>query len=230
MRKGIVILLVLFGLTSCGDGDPEPFNLEQELEFFPLQTGFFRTYNVENVLFRNTGEVDTVRFFMKESVVDSFPNAESGFTYIINISNKENLEDPWEVDSVWTARRNTTNAVQTEENISFIKLVFPFEEGAIWNGNAFNNMGVDEYRMENVEQPMTLDSLSFEQTVTVIENDFEDGITIDDVRSETYSSNIGLIQRKQLFIQYNTSDEFLGLGVIEFGNDYEQNLIEYGFE
>jgi len=209
---------------------PEPVNADSV--FFPLQVGLFREYEVDRIDYRNTGEIDTSIFFLREQVVDSFLNVENKFTYIINLSTRATSDDPWRLDSVWTARHSAFQAIQTEDNLAFVKLVFPIREGTEWDGNVFNNLENEEYFYDSVGVSRSIDSLNFNNTVTVVQSDFADGFTREDIRQEIFAENIGLIYRQRLILEFCTLPECLETPEqeIDIGVDYVQRIIGYGIE
>lgn len=77
--------------------------------------------------------------------------------------------DAWQSLNTWTVQIDQNRAIRTEENLKFIKLIFPFSKGMRWDGNAFIDTDIrvqagDEniqpyknwkYRIENTEAEIT---------------------------------------------------------------------------
>ena len=59
--------------------------------------------------------------------------------YKLNRFFKRNEADPWQRINTWTIQKNKSNAIRTEENIKFVKLVFPVKEGLRFDGNVYVN-------------------------------------------------------------------------------------------
>ena len=125
-------ILVVFFLLGCSEEPLPPQTERVGFDFFPLQTGLFRTYEVEQVEF-SVITSDTSRFQLQEVVVDSFLNAENDYSYILHRLTRADEGSEWQLDSVWTTRRTSTLAVVVENNISIIKLVFPVAADKEWD-------------------------------------------------------------------------------------------------
>jgi hypothetical protein len=200
--------------------------------FFPLQTGLYREYSVRQINYTNVGTIDTNVFFLREAVVDSFENAEGNFTYILHLSSRKNMDEAWELDSVWTARKTESQAIQTEENVAFVKMLFPISNDRSWDGNVLNTLEREDYRYDSVGISREINGLIFDSTVVVVQNDFADGFVMDDIRREFFASNVGLIYRQRLILEYCTTPECLETPEqeIDIGIDYVQKIIAYGLE
>lgn len=225
------MVLAALAFQNCSDTlEPDPSRLG--FDHFPLAVGSFRDYDVRQITYRFSGEVDTVRFQLRELVADAFTNGEGGTTFLLNRSIREDLLSPWIIDSVWSARKTAFQAIQVESNQPLVKLVFPVEEGKIWDGNSLNGLDVDEYKMVNVFQPFPNSSGSqeYSNTITVIQSDFDDGITRTDLRTEVYARDIGLVYESSRNVSFCSDPDCLGQEIIEVGLDWEQNLIDFGTE
>jgi hypothetical protein len=234
MKKNLALSLMI-SIILMLQGCNETIIPESEIQgsaFFPLQVGAFREYSVRQINYTNVGEVDTLNFFMREAVVDSFENAENNFTYILHLSTRNSPEAPWELDSVWTARKNSIQAIQTEENVSFVKMVFPVRESVVWDGNVFNTLDREDYFYDSIGFSREINGLNFDNTLVVVQNDFADGFVRDDIRREIFGENVGLIYRGRLILEYCTTPECLETPEqeIDIGIDYVQKIIEYGLE
>jgi len=223
--------LFLWDCTS--DIEPDPSSIG--IDHFPLEIGDFRVYEMETVKFTFSGAADSSVFQLKESVVDSFENQEGGTTFVLNRFSRDNSSDPWVLDSAWSARSNNFRAIVVENNEPYVKLVFPAEENKEWNGNSLNARDEDEYLMEDVFQEFTLeapDSLNefFANTITVVQNDFDDKITRTDIRKEVYALDIGLIYKETTILSFCSDPNCLGQEIIESGRYLKQTLIDFGKE
>ncbi len=206
------------------------------LNYYPLQSGLFRIYEVNETRFLlNTGclveNSESFTYYMKEAVMDSFDNLENGISYRIGRYSKEKIGDNWKLDSIWTARRDTKTAVMVENNVPFIKLSFPVEEDRAWDANSLNTREEDTYILINVKKafidPKT--NVSYPKTVTVLQEDFDDFIVFKDQRSEVYAEDIGLVYKEFKVVEYE-SDDCLGDGIRNAGKEVLTHLIEYGYE
>jgi hypothetical protein len=121
---------------------------------------------------------------------------------------------------VWYANKTSSTAEKVEENIRYIKLVFPSKEGKEWNGNSFNTLGSKYYEIVSIDEYEVLNSLAFDSVVTVEQYDQDDFIQYR-YEMEKYARNIGLIYK----IQDSLYD---GGGADTIGYTYSQKIVSYG--
>lgn len=221
-------------LWSCESEYLTPGSERSGTDFFPLETGQYRTYTVEEITFSFLEAPDTAHFFLKEVVADSFLNQANIATYRLERFTRTDENMSWHLDSVWTATKDTRRVVVTENNIPFIKLIFPLRTDLQWDGNALNSRLEDIYELQptsdelhnEIESP--IDSL-LDNSITVLQESSQDTtLTKIDVL-ETYAENIGLFYKKTIRLQYcNTDTACIGQDIIEAGRKFKQTLIEYG--
>jgi hypothetical protein len=197
-------------------------------KFYPLEIGNYRKYKVFHIKYSFLGNHDTLHYFLKEQVAGTFTNQSGGIRYQLNRYKKMYDSLAWEFDSTWTVDMTSTNVVVVENNVPFVKLVFPILEKKKWDGNAFNVMSEELYSYENVNQSTTLSENTYNSTVKVIHNNNTDPIIGSDIRNEIYAENIGLIYKESIILHYCTDNECLGNMIIEQGSDYRQEIIGYG--
>ncbi len=215
-------------LYSCTDTDPPNPDLSGSA-YYPLQTGNYWIYQVEQVVILPLGN-DTSSYQLREVITDSIVSSLGEVTYLIDRESRADESSPWRQDFLWTARKNGQFAVVTENSVPLIKLVFPVEEGKTWNGHALNNMGAVTFRfdpvnMTEVNSPIDLTAAPMIKTVI---SDLESDIVGTDKRSEIYANGIGLVQKDQLILELCTSSSCEELGEVIAGRFLSQVLIEYG--
>ncbi|MDX1628188.1 MAG: hypothetical protein R3345_05780, partial [Fulvivirga sp.] len=173
MKRLLYFLILL--TFSCSESTVAPDDQRVGFDYFPLQTGQYAIYDIESITFDILGTIDTSRFQLKVEVVDSFQSLAGDFTYVIHRFHRNTGTDPWEFQAAWTRYRTPHQAVQVEENVAFLKLTFPVEEGKIWDGNRVNTMDTDEYELDSLGVPfVTVTNDTIPNTLTVIQNNNED--------------------------------------------------------
>ena len=141
------LFLAAFGCTSDA---LDPIDDQVGFNHYPLEVGDFRIFQVEEIVYNFSGQVDSNQFQFKELVFDSATNAEGGITHTIHRFGRADESESFKLDSVWTARRTSIQGIQVENNIPFVKLIFPVEESKSWDGNVLNTRDFDEYEMINI--------------------------------------------------------------------------------
>jgi len=215
---------ILLSCSETQDPDPEVVGFN----YFPLELGTYRTYQVDKITYSLVVPTDTARYQMKELVADTF-HTPPVINYILHRFSRSTDEDSWQLDSVWTARRTENHAVLVENNIPYVKIVFPVRRNKIWNGNLFNSMPVDEYEITEIGGSTDTPAGVFNDVLTVFENDDRDTLIFQDIRQSIYARNVGLIYRKSSILKFCNTDPDC-LGTLESGTKFEQVLVDYGKE
>lgn len=221
-----IIVLVIVG---CGEDDA--VRRPSDAEYFPLRKGIYQVYSVHEVEYQLLAETKNVSYQIKTEVVDSFLNQDGGYTYTIHRSKRNTATDPWEFQQVWSVRMNTANVVVSEENVPFVKIVFPAIPNRQWNGNALNSLPADEYVLTDTGDSYELiNGETVGEYIQVVQEDSFDPIIFLNKRQEIYARNIGLVQLEITDLEYCTDadDCEVGQQVIDNGTIYVQILIEYG--
>jgi hypothetical protein len=91
-----------------------------------------------------------------------------------------------------TQIRTALNAQRVQENIRYVKLVFPLEKNKKWNGNLYNALGAEQYTFSYTDNPLTLGSTNYPLTSKVLQQNEVNAIE-EIVRYEIYAGNIGLV-------------------------------------
>jgi hypothetical protein len=214
------LAVVSFTHHSCNDNIViENFVLEKGFNYFPLETGKYIIYQLDSIVYRGQSgsdcifTQDTASHFLKEEVVNTFEDNTGTVNYIIERFTSQNQNGPWQVIDVWNTRKTETQVERVEENLRFIKVVFPIREETTWNGNTFfqdttiviggetidfYKYWSDEYEYESVDMPEEFNGIMFDSVMTVIqsepsvpENKINHRVSI-----EKYARGVGLIYKE----------------------------------
>ena len=139
---------------------------------------------------------------------------------------RENDTQKWTIDSVFSAKKELDKVLRTENNVTFVKLIFPVSEGLKWNGNAYNSLGNDTYQLIKLDQPFQTNGQNFNRTLTVIQ---QNDSTLVDLkrRMEVYAEGVGMIYQEKTNVSYCNSGDCLGKGKIDFGTKYIVKIKSY---
>ena len=107
-----VLILLASIIVGCNELlPPEPERLGYA--FFPLTVGEFRTYDVVVINYNLDGSTDTVSYQLKEVVSDSSIIGDETSFRLDRYRRESDLET-WVIDSVWSARLNSYQAIVVE--------------------------------------------------------------------------------------------------------------------
>jgi hypothetical protein len=109
-------------------------------------------------------------------------------------------------------------AIQVEENIDFIKLIFAPKIGDTWNGNAYNMLNVWDYEYTSVDSRDTINTLILDSVLTVVQKD-DANIIEREYAEEKYARGIGRVSKTyiSLDIQNESGVEYYEV-INSFGN------------
>ena len=106
--------------------------------YFPTEIGQYVIYQVDSISYNdffNPVKIDTTHFQLKELVQSHFTDNEGRESDRLERYVRKNDSLPWVLRDVWYQTRTSTKAEKVEENVRFVKLIFPVEVNQKWNGN-----------------------------------------------------------------------------------------------
>ena len=216
-------------MNACNDGDQPNVN-DSGSDYFPLKVGTYQRYRVDEIRYSQVAEPETLRYELKEVVVDSFVNASKSIVYVIQRSTRADENSEWQFLETWSARKNTESAISVEGNTAYEKLSFPLNKGASWDGNEFNDLGEDSYAVTDYDVSSDVNGTTFDKTLTVEQEFNEDPIVYTDLRTEVYARGVGLIKKETTQLVFCQSQTCPGNELIESGVIYKQEIMEYGMD
>tara|TARA_B110000046_G_scaffold15104_1_gene14537 strand:+ start:2739 stop:3401 length:663 start_codon:yes stop_codon:yes gene_type:complete len=218
-KQNNFIILFLIIISSC-----KPINYIDEdyySKYFPIELNQEKEFLVTNINHSSFGK-DTVTYYLKEVISEKFLNLEGDSAYRIERFWKTDSMDNYEIKDIWVANKSLNFAQLVEENIRFTKLIFPFDVNVVWDGNAFNNQQSQEYRIESINTPYNVNGLSFDSSITVIQN-YKSNLLEYENSKEIYVIGVGLVYKEDIEVLINSANSN------DFSQGYEfyQELIEY---
>lgn len=232
LKSWILLLLLAAAFFACGSGtdeEPEP-PLDPDLgkTYFFLNEGKYREYNVYEIRYRAVDISDTLEYQLREEVGEAFTNSKGQVSHFINRFTRNNPNQEWELDSVWTARIEGDKAISVENNIPLVKMTFPSDTTRRWDGNLLNSKEPNIRKLLNFNSSYTVGLNTFLRTAEIEISKDEDGITFRDNRTEVYRDSIGLIYKLYDEVKLCSRPECLGQEIVESGRFYREELIAHG--
>ena len=218
-KQNNFIIFFLIIICSC-----KPINYINEnyhSKYFPIELNQEKEFLVTNINHSSFGK-DTVTYYLKEVISEKFLDLEGDSAYRIERFWKIDSMDNYEIKDIWVANKSLNFAQLVEENIRFTKLIFPFDVNVVWDGNAFNNQQSQEYRIESINIPYNVNGLSFDSSITVIQN-YKLNLLEYENSKEIYVIGVGLVYKEDIEVLINSADSN------DFSQGYEfyQELIEF---
>ncbi|WP_146199141.1 hypothetical protein [Arcicella aurantiaca] len=223
-------VFMLISLWSCQELDCGCVQPPQTgTSFFYPILGTFIVYDVQEIQYSLTETPKVKNYQFKEVNASFFQDSDNKETLRIERYRRENETQKWTIDSIFTAKKEVDKALKTENNVTYVKMIFPIKEGVKWNGNLYNSLGNDFYEMKKVNQPFQINGQNFAKTLSVIQ---QNDSTLVDLkrRMEIYAEGIGLVYQEKTFVSYCNTVDCLGKGKIDFGMKYILKIKSYGKE
>jgi hypothetical protein len=221
------VIAVFF--TSCNTDEALLDVMPEGKAFFPLEKGRFVSYNITEKNYFLNEPTQTATYQLKEVIADSYQDLAFGTTYRIERYKRNNGRDNWTLFNVWTVRQTHQALIKNEDNVPYVKLVFPTELYKKWNSNSFNTLGEDTYEMRDFNKTVTFAGKKYDKTLTVIQQN-DSTLVGKDKRREIYAEGIGMIYKKYDVVVYCQFDNCRGKAQIERGNVLEMSIFDSGKE
>lgn len=201
-----------------------------DYSYFPLDTASWITYDITEInIDYNIDKYDTLHYYIKEVVAEKYLTSNNDEKFRIERYYRSTDTSTWIIKDVWNAEISPKIACKTEENIKYIKLVFPSFIGSKWDGNAYNNMDSQEYEITETDAPYTLNNLDFDSVLTVLQVS-DSSLIHKNYEYEKFAKNIGLIEKYSINIESDIQIFDYNLPIeqrITEGTIYIQKIIDY---
>ena len=219
----ISLVIFLVFLYSCKKSETiKPIDLGYS--YYPSNVGHWIKYDVDSTYY--DGFTHTVRkyhFKLNEEIQSTFLDNQNRPTQRLERYVQMSDTTSWYLRNVWASNLTSTTAEKVEENIRYVKLIFPISESQTWNGNAYNSLGEMDYTYNNTFKPFTVNGITFDSTITVIQN-VDSNLIYVKYMIEVYAKNIGLIYKRYEDIQKQPD---LQIDSIVGGLDYTYRISSY---
>jgi hypothetical protein len=209
-NQKILFFLFLFAISFYACKKDETTNEDVYLgyNYFPQQPGDSIIYDV-HLRFKdalNPTPVDS-SYQLLERVESIFNDNQNRPTLRLERYVRTTSTDPWIIYKVWTANLTNENAEKREDNIPYVKLVFPIKENQTWNGNILNpnSTSAQDYSYSSIHQSATINGLAFDSIVTVLQREeqiFNSGA----FDFEQFATNVGLVNKQKFNYQIGATD------------------------
>ncbi len=207
----LLCVTLMFSLQSCDETTDVPVDFGYD--YFPLEVGKYMVYEVDSVVYDITtgsSSITTNTIQVREEITNSFVDNEGRTVFRLERSERQDAASPWSVRDVWTTAVTDRQAERVEENLRFIKLVFPVStETTPWNGNKF----IDEttvisvagesisvfknwlYEYRTTGESVEVNGELYSDVTTVYQADEENLIELR-LSKEQYARGVGMIYRE----------------------------------
>lgn len=223
LSKYLTVLVLL--AFACGKDEFTP--IDRGTNYYPIRVGSTWIYDVTETVYSEVASPRQSSYQLRLTVSDSILNSAGSYTYVINRSRQNEGESTWSSLDTWSVRKDDREVIVSEGNVSYKRLMFPAKSGLVWNGNEYNTLGEDLYKMEEVKGAEGWGAISFPDTLRVEQESNDDFIVFLDQREEAYGKDIGLLRKSVTQLNYCTTENCIGQQKIKSGITFLQVLISY---
>lgn len=237
-------LFFMLCISACQD---EIEKLDEDFlgfEYYPLEVGKYWVYEMDSITYMSGGQlIDTSKLFVKEEIVEILEDNNGDSLFRIERFLKYDLNDVWGIKDVWTASKNHENGLKTEENLKFVKFVFPPVKSKTWDGNIFFDENINiavggeflqvyknwNYKITDIESSVTWFGTSYNDVVSINQVDNESQLERR-FSEEKYAKGIGLIYKRMIILDTQCIEDCIGMSWEEKGHEgfiIQQNLIDH---
>lgn len=233
----LISFVVLFFFFHCSKKNP--LNTEAILgqDYFPTEAGRFVEYDIDSTVYNELLNSSVLyQYRIKEKFTGTFTDNEGRTCWRLErYIKKKNPSKPYDsipytIKEVWKCFKNDKLVEQTEKNVPYIKLIFPVQKDASWNGNAKNNIGEEKFRYVEVDQTEMINNITLDNVLTVQQKNYENLLN-KNFFQEKYARGIGLVYKEMISVYSSTLNPQIPLMQrVSGGYVYKQSIVRYGKE
>ncbi|MDQ3109587.1 MAG: hypothetical protein M3R17_06795 [Bacteroidota bacterium] len=230
-RIFFVLTAAFFLISSCKKDQAIP---DTGYSYFPDNIGHWCIYEIDSTIYDDFNNDTTYTRCQVKEVLESYFTDNSGRRAIrveryyrpyIDTVPYANL--PWTLSRVWAFVRTPSEAEKVEEDQRFIRLAFVPRKDKKWNGNAYNTIGEWSYKYKSVDEPYTINSMTFDSTLNVLQK-VDTNLLNYRIYNERYARHIGMIEKNVIDVADDVLAPSSVLTRINSGVIYHVKLVAWG--
>ncbi len=223
MRRRFCSYFILYFLIIiiCSCNKNNPLITDTPADYYPMVVGNYIIYRMDSLKFFNVGSTDSIiSYHAKEVVDDTITDNLGRLSYrVIRYLSDTNEIAPWTPSIAYMVTPLSGSVEVVENNLRFIKMVTPVQNGVNWMGNSYiDTKSADspvpymdgwDYTYSNTGQPFNV--LMGTVPISVIVNEANSVTGLGDssytqtvFSEEVYGKNIGLIYKQFLYSVYQS--------------------------
>lgn len=203
----LISAIFVLGLFSC---KKSVSTLDMGYDYFPDAVGHYVIYDVDSTYyddFFSPVKATNYKFQLKEKIESIFYDNQNRPTmrleryvkYYDSIVPYSAMS--WTLRDVWMANKTTTTAERVEENVRFVRLIFPVRDNRSWNANAQNTDEEREFSYEFVDVSQGVGSTGFSSVLQTLYDDGGNILTSREYRTEKYARGVGMVYRNEIVVE-----------------------------
>lgn len=214
--------MAFFSMSSCKKENIPYTEPDKGADYYPAVLGKYITYKYDSIIYDNNGTTKhNLSGFIKEVISEEIETTDIQKKYKIIKYWRQSDTLQWLLTDAETVTITGDKVIKTEENLPFIKMIFPNDEGVVWEGNAmFDNSIIItvygeeikpyeywEYEVISKGKSITLNGITFNETVEVLQVDDNSSNRSKRYATETFAKNVGLIRKEMKIYETQNPQE-----------------------
>lgn len=208
MKKSFAILFALALLFACKKNTITNFDLGQS--YYPTTIGAWQSYAVEEYHWSDVTSPPTIDSFfyeLKENIESEYLGVDSS-THFRIVQSRKTDSTQWVVNNVFSLQKTAYNITKVENDLKFVKLIFPPKANATWQGHHYistqdeptieyldNNKYKWQYTYTAIDEQKNIGEFQFDSCITIVQID-EENLFEKKYSKEVYAKNIGLVYKE----------------------------------
>ncbi len=185
-------------------------------EYLPLEAGAWSVYDMYEEVYSSGQPAPAVRTWQERDLVTAVTVEGGRATFFITTSTRNTPDGYWQAVKQYTIDRYPDRIVTTRDNRSLVTMTFPVNSYTEWNANAYNPSEEEWHRYTGIGAPVKVGERTYENTVTVLERDYETLINF--YKGERlYAPGVGLVREEQTNFEYCQDEDCIGSATVESG-------------
>src|SRR5450432_4595729 len=131
--------LSLLILIICSCNKSNPLVTDSPADYYPMHVGNYIIYRMDSLKYINVGSQDTIiSYLAKEEVDDTITDNLGRLSYrVIRYLSDTTGSSGWTPSIAFMVTPLPTSVEVVENNLRYIKMVTPVQDGITWLGNAY---------------------------------------------------------------------------------------------
>lgn len=241
----VFFLLLSLTIISCKRKVIPPGEIELGKEYYPINSGHFIEYDVDSMRYNNFSlDTEYVHLEFRDEIGDEFIDNEGRPSQFVKRFIRYSDTMAWYEHMTYYTTLTNYRLEVVENNLRFVKLVFPVKANTVWDGNVYlpaSATSLDEikwyldwdYKYKNINQEFDNGIIKFPNSMTVeasigpkgtgLINDSTSTINYSEFTAykEVYTKNVGMVYKYLTHWEFQPNEGFRnGFSVVFRAKNY----------
>ncbi|MFN0031434.1 MAG: hypothetical protein ACKVOR_04675 [Flavobacteriales bacterium] len=199
----LIALFIIVCIGACKPKTQDLSGIQLGYDYYPNRIDSYIVYEVDSTWYGLVEENFTYQ--IKEIISEQFVDDTGQPAVRVERFLRHFPNQPWVLIDVWVQKRTPTTAERVEENVRYIKLEFPVENGGSWLGNTYNTHEPWTYTYEQVDEPVDIGELEFARALKVNQRYYVN-LVEQQIAYEIYAYDIGMVYKQNTNVTYQSGD------------------------